>query len=155
MCWYFPKSKKKAAQRRTYIIILFICISIFYLLQPCLGNTYPSNLERMVLMQKTGSSHYLFSLSCPYGTIDVSQQIAIFTRHKLVYNWYFHVQLCDSEASSVHELNTRQANDFHVPFSRLQVRRFSIKIHGSEVWNSFPTYIKKSTYVMDFKKKLR
>ena len=26
----------------------------------------------------------------------------------------------------VHELNTRQANDFHVPFSRLQVRRFSI-----------------------------
>ena len=30
-----------------------------------------------------------------------------------------------------------------------------IKIHGSEVWNSFPTYIKKSTSVMDFKKKLR
>ena len=54
-----------------------------------------------------------------------------------------------------HELNTRQANDFHVPFSRLQVRRFSIKIHGSEVWNSFPTYIKKSTSVMDLKKKLR
>ena len=55
----------------------------------------------------------------------------------------------------VHELNTRQANDFYVPFSRLQVRRFSIKINGSEVWNSFPTYIKKSTSVMDFKKKLR
>ena len=54
-----------------------------------------------------------------------------------------------------HELNTRQAKDFYVPFSRIQVRRFSIKIHGSEVWNSFPTYIKKSTSVMHFKKKLR
>ena len=54
----------------------------------------------------------------------------------------------------VHELNTRQANNFHVPFIRLQVRRFSIKIHGSEVWNSFPIYIKISTYVVDFKKKL-
>ena len=56
---------------------------------------------------------------------------------------------------NVHELNTRQANDFHVSFSRLQVRGLSIKIHGSEVWNSFPTYIKKSTSVMDFKTKLR
>ena len=55
----------------------------------------------------------------------------------------------------VYELNTRQANHFHVPFRRLQVRRFSIEIHGSEVWNSFPTYIKKSSFVMDFKKKLR
>ena len=54
----------------------------------------------------------------------------------------------------VHEINTRQANDFHVTFSRLQVRKFSIKIHGSEVWNSFPTYIKISISVMDFKKKL-
>ena len=33
----------------------------------------------------------------------------------------------------VHELNTDQANDFCVPFSRLQVRRFSIKIHEPEV----------------------
>ena len=55
----------------------------------------------------------------------------------------------------VHGLNTRQANDFYVPFSRLQIRRFSIKIHGSEVWNSFPTYIKISTSLMNFKKKLR
>ena len=47
----------------------------------------------------------------------------------------------------VHELNTHQWNDF-------QVGRFSIKKHRSEVWNSFPTYIMKSTYVMDFKKKL-
>ena len=35
----------------------------------------------------------------------------------------------------VRELNSSQANDFHAPFSRLQVRRLSIKIHGSEVWN--------------------
>ena len=54
----------------------------------------------------------------------------------------------------VHELNTRHANNFHVPFIRLQVRRFSIKINGSEVWNSFPIYIKISTSVVDFKQKL-
>ena len=148
------------AIRRTYINISLVCISIFYLLQRCLGEYIPlSHGKNGFGADKTGPSHYLLSLSCPYGTTDVSQQIVIFTRHALVCNWtqklphifkkYF------QQNKDVHELNTRQANDFHVPFSRLQVRSFSIKIHRSQVWNSFPTHIKISTSVMDFKKKLR
>ena len=40
-------------------------------------------------------------------------------------------------------------------FARLNVRIFSIKIHGAQVWNSLPQYIKSATSVNDFKKKLR
>ena len=56
---------------------------------------------------------------------------------------------------NVHQCNTRQADDLRVPFARLNVRIFSIKIHGAQVWNSLPQYIKSATSINDFKKKLR
>ena len=42
---------------------------------------------------------------------------------------------------NVHQCNTRQADDLRVPFERLNVRIFSIKIHGAHVWNSLLQYI--------------
>ena len=56
---------------------------------------------------------------------------------------------------NVHQCNTRQADDLRVPFARLNVREFSIKIHGAQVWNSLPQYIKSATSINDFKKKFR
>ena len=55
----------------------------------------------------------------------------------------------------VHQCNTRQADDLRVPFGRLDVRKFSIKIHGAQVWNSLPQYIRSASAINDFKKKLR
>ena len=131
------------------------------------GNTYPSNLERMVLMQKRlvrviTCSHYRAHtepLMLANRLLSL-QDINLYIIGIFMYNYVTQKlpQIFENyfqQNKDVHELNTRQADDFHLPFSRLKVRRFSIKIHGSEVWNSFPTYIKKSTSVMDFKKKLR
>ena len=128
---------------------------------------YPSNLERMVLMQKRlvrviTCSHYRAHtepLMLANRLLSL-QDINLYIIGIFMYNYVTQKlpQIFENyfqQNKDVHERNTRQADDFHVPFSRLQVRRFSIKIHGSEVWNSFPTYIKKSTSVMDFKKKLR
>ena len=52
MCWHYSKSTKNDKQTCSEIIILFICISIFHLLQTGLGNKYPTNLEGMILLQK-------------------------------------------------------------------------------------------------------
>ena len=51
--------------------------------------------------------------------------------------------------------NTRQSNDFHVRFARLDVRKFSLKIHGATTWNEISMYIKHVSSVDVFKQMLR
>ena len=130
MCWYFPKSKKKAEQRCTYIIILFICISIFQYCNHVWGNTYPSNLERMVLMQKRlvrviTCSHYrahtepLMLANRLLSLQDINLYIIGIFMYNYVTQKLPHIfENYFQQNKDVHELNTRQANDFHVPFSR-------------------------------------
>ena len=107
------------------------------------GNTYPSNLERMVLMQKIlvrviTCSHYrahtepLMLANRLLSLQDINLYIIGIFMYNYVTQKLPHIfQNYFQQNKDVHELNTRQANDFHVPFSRLEVRRFSIKIHGS------------------------
>ena len=66
-----------------------------------------------------------------------------------IFNNYF------QKNNDVHDKETRQADLFHAPFGRLDVRKFSIRIHGSEVWNSLPCYIKCPMSIGVFKQKIR
>ena len=45
----------------------------------------------------------------------------------------------------IHEI--RDADDLHVPYGTLDVRKFSIKIAGANLWSSFPLNIKNPTYI--------
>ena len=55
----------------------------------------------------------------------------------------------------LHDRNTRQSNDFHVRFARLDVRNFSLRIHGATIWNDIPLYIKHASSLNAFKQMLR
>ena len=166
---------QKATLPTTFIHVLMnkgILISLYYpfaypyfiYCNHVWGNTYPSYLERMVLLQKRlvrviTCSHYrahtepLVLANILLSLQDMHLYITGIFMNNYVTQKLPHIfENYFEHNKDVHELNTSQANGFHVPFSRLQVRRFSIKIHGSEVWNSFPTYIKKSTSVMVLKK---
>ena len=57
--------------------------------------------------------------------------------------------------SELHNRITRQSNDLHVWFARLDVRKFSLKIHGATTWNEIPMYIKFASSVVVFKQMLR
>ena len=57
--------------------------------------------------------------------------------------------------SALHNRNTRQSNDLHVRFARLDVRTFSLKIHAATTWNEIPMYIKLASSVNVFKQMLR
>ena len=57
--------------------------------------------------------------------------------------------------SELHNRITRQSNDLHVRFARLDVRKFSLKIHGATTWNEIPMYIKFASSVDVFKQMLR
>ena len=60
-----------------------------------------------------------------------------------------------SKEIDIHGLNIRNADDRHVPYGRLDVRKFSIKIAGANQWNSIPLNIKNSTSIDLFKKNMR
>ena len=55
----------------------------------------------------------------------------------------------------LHGRDLRNAEDLHIPYSRLDIRRFSIRINGPNVWNSLPTLIRNSDSVHIFKRRLR
>ena len=168
MCWHSTKSTKKKLNKSALISLYYsFAYPYFIYCNQVWGNTYPTNLGRMVLLQKrlvrvVTCSHYRAHtepLMLANQLLSIND-INVYVVGIFMYNYvtqklpkifenYF------QRNRDVHGLNTRQANDFYVPFSRLQIRRFSIKIHGSEVWNSFPTFIKISTSLMNFKKNLR
>jgi len=57
--------------------------------------------------------------------------------------------------SEVHGYNTRMSSSLHRIQSRINVRHFTIKIHGAKIWNSIPSEIRQSLSERIFKKKLK
>ena len=56
---------------------------------------------------------------------------------------------------NVHQYNVRNADELYVPYARLDVKKFSLKISGANLWNVLPTYITESSYLDMFKQNLR
>ena len=57
--------------------------------------------------------------------------------------------------SDVHFHDTRFSNHIHVPYGRLDIRRFSFKISGGNLWNSLPDMLKKSNTIHLLKRNFR
>ena len=55
----------------------------------------------------------------------------------------------------VHSYATRHANDFHLPFCRTNLRKFSVSFQGSTYYNSIGNDIKESNSLHLFKTKLK
>ena len=55
----------------------------------------------------------------------------------------------------MHQYNVRNADELYVPYARLDIRKFTIKISGAKLWNVLPNYIKESSSVDVFKQNLR
>ena len=131
------------------------------------GTNYPSCLERIYLIQKqliriitcspfrahTGPLYFAnkilnvydindsiigsFMYECLYGTIPE------------IFRNYF------QRIADVHDHNLRNVNDLYVPYGRLDIRKFSIKIAGANLWNSLPSFVKNSQSIHIFKKNMR
>ena len=55
----------------------------------------------------------------------------------------------------VHDYDTRQSQQLHVPYGRLDVRGFSFKVHGAHVGNTIPDHIKNVQTIHTFKQLFR
>ena len=131
------------------------------------GNNYPSNLEKMKKSQKklvriitcspyrahTGPLFLANRLLNVNGINDYV--IGIFMYNYLhgntpnVFTDYF------IHNRDIHHHETRGSDDLNVPYGRLDIRKFSLKISGAKLWNSLPGYVKESNSFVSFKKQLK
>ena len=141
----------------TCCIILLICLSVPHILQSCVWETpIPPISKKSIVCRKTlvriitGSpyrahtaplllANRLLSLSEINSFVDIFMYNCINGILPTTFFDYF------VRNRDVHQCNTRQADDLRVPFGRLDERKFRIKIHGAQVWNSLPRYIRSAT----------
>ena len=50
-------------------------------------------------------------------------------------------QNCFHINRNIHDYDIRNADDIQVPYGRLDIKRFSIIIAGTNLWNSLPVYV--------------
>ena len=131
------------------------------------GNTYQTNLDRLMIIQKkliriiTGSPYRahtepLFHANRILTVYDLNVNIVGMFMYKClfepgtdVFATYFYTN-CD-----IHGKETRNADALYVTYGRLDIRRSSIKIHGSDLWNTLPPYVQNSDSSNVFKLRLR
>ena len=118
------------------------------------GSTYSSTLQRIFLLQKRiiriiSNSPFLAHskpLFQKLGLLNIFN-INIFQTSNFVFDYLqgnlpqcFQGML--QQNNVFHKHKTRSANDFHFPFVRTNVAKFSFRFHAPEVWNSLPRNIK-------------
>ena len=126
------------------------------------GNTYPTNLKKYCIAEKklvTCSPYRAHSkpLLVANNVLPVSE-INVYMVGIFMYN-YCNDNVPDifdgffQRNSELHNRNTRQSSDLH--FARLDIRKFSLRIHGATIWNDIPLYIKHASSLNVFKQMLR
>ena len=131
------------------------------------GSTYKTNLRRLVSLQKrviriisksTFDSHSdpIFKELELLKLFDIRQlqlgKLMFSFNHSLLppkFNDYFSLN------KQVHSYATRYANDFHLPFCRTNLRKFSVSFQGPTYYNSLENDIKQSYSLNSFKTKLK
>ena len=148
---------------------LYYCL-VYPYLHYCIivwGSTYKTNLRRLVSLQKrviriisksTFDSHSdpIFKELELLKLSDIRQlelgKLMFSLNHSLLpskFNNYFSLN------KQVHSYATRHANDFHLPFCRTNLRKFSVSFEGPTYYNSIENDIKESNSLRLFKTKLK
>ena len=131
------------------------------------GSTYKTNLRRLVSLQKRViriiSKSTFDSNSDPIfkelellklndvRQLELGKLMVSFSRSLLPskFNNYFSLN------KQVHSYATRYANDFHLPFCRTNLRKFSVSFQGPTFYNSLNNDIKESNSLHSFRAKLK
>ena len=167
MCWHSLWSKEKLY--KSTLISLYYSFAYPYSIycNHVWGQNCPSCLEIISLIQKKlvriitcspfrAHTEPLYSADKFLNVSDINYYIiGIFMYECLygnipdIFRNYF------QRNAAVHDHNLLNANDLCVPYGRLDIRKFSIKIAGANLWNSPPSLVKNSQSIHIFKKNMR
>ena len=160
------KARKKLHKSSLLTLYYSFAFPYFIYCNHVWGNTYQTNLKSLVLVQKK----LIRIISCaPFKahteSLMFARRILSVTDINLYMSGIFMYQCLycsipkvfdDSfqRNNDVHGHNTRQANDLHVPYARLDIRKFCFKVNGAKIWNSTPILIRQLPSLDVFKQRL-
>ena len=112
----------------------------------CHSQSSRSSADFVFLHVCSAFSRFLFASAIAWLKLMLS------LNHSLLpskFNNYFSLN------KQVHSYATRYANDFHLPFCRTNLRKFSVSFQGPTYYNSIENDIKESNSLHVFKTKLK
>ena len=145
-------SKARRKLQKSSLISLYYSFAFPYFIycNHVWGSTYQTNLNNVVLVQKTLIRIITCSpfrahtepLMCANRLLSLSiinmNMTCIFVYQCLngcvpdIFNDFY---ACNR---NIHGRETRQASNLDAPYGRLDIRQNSMKIHGANMWNSIP-----------------
>jgi hypothetical protein len=130
------------------------------------GSTYPSNLNRIVLLQKR-LIRIVYKASYDAHTKPFFKELGILPFDKIYhlgkFMYQFHAQsivasqfwIFSPKYESGAQLYTRNSKLYFLPFCRTNIRQFSISNQGVKYLNSLPQDICEASSVFSFREKLK
>ena len=163
-------AKARRKLHRSSLITLYYSFAYPYFIycNHVWGNNYASTLEKIKIIQKrlirtiTCSPYRAHTAPLFYAnrlleTSDINTYITGTFMYQFVNDNLpdiFEGFCVRNRDRNVHQYNIRNADELYVPYARLDIRKFSIKISGVKLWNVLPNYIKESSSVDVFKQNL-
>lgn len=131
------------------------------------ASTYPSNLHRIILLQKrvirilnkSKFDAHTDPIFKKFSLLKLSD-ICLLQLGKFMYSYnnsllpkrFDNMFVLNNQ---IHVYNTRSAMAFRTPLCRTNIRKFSIRFQGPKLFNSLPTEIVSTVSFTSFKKKLK
>ena len=133
---------------------LVYCISVW-------GSTYPSDLNRIFLLQKK-VLRIISKSAFDAHTEPIFKQLKILKSQIGKFMFSFKKGLLPDAFSEmflltnqIHHYNTRNSNSFYLFSCRTNIRQFAIRFQGPKLFNSFNTEIQNADSFSQFKSKLK
>ena len=162
--------KKASFYLHTRALVMLYYSLVYPYMQYCIlvwGSTYPSNLNRIVLLQKR-LIRIVYKASYDAHTKPFFKEVGILPFDKIYlfhlgkFMYQFHCQLLPhnfdnffQNINQVHNYYTRNSRLYFLPFCRTNIRQFSISSQGIKFFNSLPQDICEASSVFSFRKKLK
>jgi hypothetical protein len=155
-----PKSSLRLLYYSLVYPYLQYCVTVW-------GSTYPSNLKRIILLQKRvvrcinkdaydAHTEPIFNELCILKFND----IYLLNLGKFMYS-YQNDLLPSSfndyfiEVNQVHHYNTRSSNNIYVPFCKTNIRQFSASFQGPKLFNMLSSDMRNAYSLRSFQIKLK
>ena len=131
------------------------------------GSTYPSNLNRLRIIQKKvvrsiTNSPYLSHTNPLFHTesilkidditkLNIASMMYLFHTNQLptTFNQFFRLN------SEIHSHNTRQSHNYHTNYRKTKLAQFSISYVGPLLWNRYNKLLQNCKNIFTFKKLLK
>ena len=155
--------------RTTSLCTLYFCLVYPYLVN-CISvweSTYPSNLNRIFLLQKKvtriiSKSAFDAHTEPIFKLLKILKLSDIYRSQICEFMFSFKKGLLPDAFSEmflltnqIHHYNTRNSNSFYLFSCRTNIRKFAIRFQGPKLFNSFSTEIQYADSFSQFKSKLK